>query len=90
MGKVPVVVLVGKDHVTLQTGLLVLLAWRAIDFIDVFCGAVKGVHSLLGDVTSASSNLENQTSHDSTQLLCFSCGVLKALFQSSEGRDRRA
>lgn len=87
MRKVPVVVLEGTVHVTHQTGLLVLLAWRAIDFINAFRGAVKGMYSLLGDVTSASAKLENQTSHDSTQILGFSCGVLKALFQSSEGRD---
>lgn len=84
------VVLGGQDHVTLQAGLLVLLARRAIDFIDELCGAVKGGHSLLGDVTSASARSENQTSHDSTPLLCFSCGVLKALLQSGQGRDGRA
>lgn len=51
------------------------------------CQSVKGTHSVAGDVTSASTNLEKQTSHDSTQLLAFSCGLLKALFQSSESRD---
>lgn len=71
----------GKDHVSLQIGLLVPLAWTAIDFIEMLCGAnyprqtVKGAHSVAGDVTSASANLEKQTSHDSTQLLAFSCGV---------------
>lgn len=85
----------GKNHVSLQIGLLVPLAWTPIDFIDAFCGAnyprqtVKGAHSVAGDVTSASANLEKQTSHDSTQPLAVSCGVLKALFQSSEGRDGR-
>lgn len=79
----------GKDHVSLQIGLLVPLAWTAIDFIDAFRGAnyprqtVKGAHSVASDVTSASANLGKQTSHDSTQLLAFSCGVLKALFQNS-------
>ena len=83
----------GKDHVSLQIGLLVPLAWTVIDFIDAFRGAnsprqtVKGTHSVAGDVISASTNLEKQTSHDSTQLLAFSCGVLKAFFQNSQGRD---
>lgn len=93
MGKVAVVLHEGKDHVSLQIGLLVPRTWAANDFIDAFCMAnyprqtVKGAHSVAGDVTSASANLEKQTSHDSTQLLVVSCGALKALFESSWSRD---
>lgn len=85
-----------KTHVSVQIGLLVLLVWTVIDFINAFRGAnsprqtVKGAYSVAGDVTSASANLEKQTSHDSTQLLAFSCGVLKTFFQSSQGRDEEA
>ena len=67
----------GNDHVSLQIGLIVPLAQTATDFIDAFRRAcyphqtVKGAHSEAGDVTSASANLEKQTSHDSTQLLAF-------------------
>ena len=65
MIKVPEVLHKGKDHVGLQTELLVPLAWTAIDFIDVLCvvnypcQTVKGALSVAGDVTSASANLDN-------------------------------
>lgn len=94
VGNVPVVLHEGKDHVALQTGLLVPLARTAIDFTEAFSIAnypfrtVKGALSVAGDVTSASANLEKQTSHDSTQLLAFSCGVLKALFQKNQQQPR--
>lgn len=85
----------GKDHVSLQIGLLVPLAWTAIDFIDAFCIAnyprqtVKGAHSVAGDVTSASANLEKQTSHGSTQLLAFSSGVFKGALSEQRWRGTR-
>ncbi len=81
----------GKDHVSLQIGLLVPLAWTAIDFIDVNYPrqTVKGAHSVAGDVTSASANLEKQPSHGSTLLLAFSSGVFKGALSERRWRSTR-
>lgn len=92
MGKVPVVPHEGKDHVSLR---IEPPAWTAVDFIDAFCVAnylrqtVKGTHSVAGDVTSASANLEKQTSHGCTQLLAFSSGVFKVALSEQRWRGTR-